>query len=129
MNRLPREKRVLILRLLTEGNSIRATARIADVSKNTVTKLLVDAGNACAKYQNEAMHGLSCRRVQVDEIWSFIYAKQKNAPREAGDVWTWVAIDPETKLVPTWRIGDRTGATAIDLMDATCGAGWCGACS
>ena len=123
MNRLPREKQTLILKCLVEGMSIRATSRLADVSKNTVAKLLRDAGKACAAYQDEALRGLTCGRIEVDKIWSFVYAKAKNVPRaknappEAGDVWTWVAIDPDTKLVPTWRIGDRTGMTAIDLMD------------
>ena len=123
MNKLDPKTRKLIVRCLVEGQSIRATARTADVSKNTVTKLLVDAGRACAEYQDKALRGLPCRRIQVDEIWSFIYAKEKNvarakaAPAEAGDVWTWTAIDAETKLVPSWRIGDRSGETAIDFMD------------
>lgn len=123
MNRLPRETRIFIIKCLVEGMSIRATARLADVSKNTVAKLLRDAGQACAAYQNEVLRGLICSRIEVDEIWSFVYAKAKNVPRaksappEAGDVWTWVAIDADTKLVPTWRIGDRSGMTAIDLMD------------
>ena len=123
MNRSPLKTRSLILRLLVEGNSIRATARVADVSKNTVTKLLVDAGKACEAYQHKALRDLPCKRLQVDEIWSFIYAKEKNVPRaksappEAGDVWTWTAICADTKLVPSWRVGDRSGETAIDLMD------------
>ena len=123
MNTLPRHKKTLILRCLVEGNSIRATARIAGVSKNTVTKLLIDAGKACAAYQDEHLRDLPCRRIEVDEIWSFIYAKARNvpraksAPREAGDVWTWTAICADTKIVPSWRIGDRSGMTAIDFMD------------
>ena len=123
MNKLDTKARSQILHMLVEGNSIRATARMADVSKNTVTKLLIAAGKACADYQDKALRDLPCRRIQVDEIWSFIYAKEKNvarakaAPAEAGDVWTWTAIDAETKLVPSWRIGDRSGETAIDFMD------------
>lgn len=123
MNILAHHRRILILKCLVEGMSIRATARVADVSRATVAKLLVDAGKACAAYQDAALRDLTCRRIQVDEAWCFIYAKQKNvaraksAPPEAGDVWTWVAIDADTKLVPTWRVGDRTGMTAIDLMD------------
>ena len=123
MNVLPEHKRILILKCLVEGMSVRATARIADVSRITVTKLLVDAGKVCAAYQDAALRGLTCHKVQVDEIWSFIYAKQKNvrraksAPPEAGDVWTWVAMDADTKLIPCWQIGDRSGMTAIDLMD------------
>ena len=123
MNALPRHKKVLILKCLTEGMSIRAVARIADVSRNTVTKLVIDAGKACADYQDRTLRGLACRHVQVDEAWCFVYAKAKNVPRaksapaEAGDVWTWVAMDADSKLVPSWRVGDRSGATAIDLMD------------
>ena len=123
MNTLPLKTRKLIIRCLVEGQSIRATARTADVSKNTVTKLLINAGKACADYQDKALRDLPCKRIQVDELWSFIYAKEKNvaraksAPLEAGDVWTWTAIDAETKLVPSWRVGDRSGETAIDFMD------------
>lgn len=123
MNRIDPKTRKLIIRCLVEGQSIRATARTADVSKNTVSKLLIDAGKACAAYQDKALRDLPCRRIQVDEIWSFIYAKEKNvaraksAPAEAGDVWTWTAICAETKLVPSWRVGDRSGMTAIEFMD------------
>ncbi len=123
MNKLDAKTRKLIIRCLVEGQSIRATARTADVSKNTVSKLLIDAGKACATFQDKALHNLPCRRIQVDELWSFIYAKEKNvaraksAPPEAGDVWTWTAICAETRLVPSWRVGDRSGATAIDFMD------------
>ena len=123
MNTLPRHKKTLILKCLVEGNSIRATSRLAEVSKNTVTKLLIDAGKACAAYQDEHLRDLPCRRIEVDEIWSFIYAKARNVPRaksappEAGDVWTWTAICADTKIVPSWRIGDRSGMTAIDFMD------------
>ena len=123
MNKAPLKTRSLILRLLVEGNSIRATARIAQVSKNTVNKLLIDAGKACEVYQSKALRDLPCKRIQVDEIWSFIYAKEKHvarakaAPPEAGDVWTWTAMCADTKLIASWRVGDRSGATAIDLMD------------
>ena len=123
MNKLPLKTRKLIIRCLVEGQSIRATARTAEVSKNTVTKLMIDAGKACADYQDGVFLDLPCKRIQVDEIWSFIYAKQKNvararsAPPEAGDVWTWTAICADTKLVPSWRVGDRSGQTAIDFMD------------
>ena len=123
MNRLPENRRALILRCLVEGMSLRATARTADVSKNTVVKLLVDAGRACSEYQSRVLRDLKCRRFEVDEIWSFVYAKEKNVPRaknappEAGDVWTWTAICADTKLVPSWRIGDRSSATAIEFLD------------
>ena len=123
MNKLPLQTRKLIIRCLVEGQSVRATGRTADVSKNTVTKLLIDAGKACAEYQDKALRDLPCERIQVDELWSFIYAKEKNvaraksAPVEAGDVWTWAAICADTKLVPSWRVGDRSGETAIDFMD------------
>ncbi len=123
MNKLDPKTRKLIIRCLVEGQSIRATARTADVSKNTVTKLLIDAGKACAAYQDRVLYDLPCRRIQVDEIWSFIYAKEKNvaraksAPPEAGDVWTWTAICADTKLVPSWRVGHRSGMTAIEFMD------------
>jgi IS1 family transposase len=123
MNRLPFDKRVQILNLLVEGNSLRAAARITDTAFNTVAKLFVDAGTACAGYQDQALRNLPCRRLQLDEIWSFIYAKQKNvrvakaAPDNAGDVWTWVALDADTKLVPSWRIGDRSSLTAMAFVD------------
>ena len=123
MNKLNTKTRTRIIHSLVEGNSVRATARMADVSKNTVMNLLVDAGKACAAYQDQALRDLPCRRIQVDEVWSFIYAKQKNvararsAPPEAGDVWTWTAICTDTKLVPSWRVGDRSSNTAIDFMD------------
>ena len=123
MNRLDTKTRTLIIRCLVEGMSVRATARTADVSKNTVNKLLIDAGKVCADYQDEALRDLPCQRIQVDEIWAFIYAKEKNvarakaAPAEAGDVWTWTAICADTKLVPSWRVGDRSGMTAIEFMD------------
>ena len=123
MNVLSTRKRILVLKCLVEGMSIRATTRVAEVSKATVMKLIVTAGKVCAEHQDRELRELPCRRVQADEIWSFIYAKQKNvqraksAPPDAGDVWTWVALCADTKLIPAWRIGDRSGMTAIDLMD------------
>jgi IS1 family transposase len=123
MNKLPSEKRTQILHLLIEGNSMRATARIADVAFNTVDKLFIEAGRACAAYQDKMLRNLHCKRLQLDEIWSFVYAKGKNvqtaksAPENAGDVWTWVAIDADSKLVPSWRIGDRTSETGLAFVD------------
>jgi IS1 family transposase len=122
MNKLSRATRSQILHLLVEGNSMRAVSRISDVSINTVTKLLVDAGQVCSDYQDKALRNLLCHRLQLDEIWAFCYAKQrrvpfaKAAPEEAGDIWTWVAIDAETKLVPSWLVGDRSGDTAIRFV-------------
>ncbi len=120
MNRLPKDKRAQILNLLCEGNSMRATSRLADVSINTVTKLLVDAGQACSDYQDRAFRNLPCKRVQVDEIWAFCYSKQKNVPEAkrgaAGDIWTWVAICADTKLVPSWWVGSRDAECARALL-------------
>ncbi len=122
MNTLPRSQQVLILRCLVDGMSLRATARVAAVARNTVARLAIEAGKVCADYQDGALRNLPCERVQVDEVWSFVYAKEKNVPRatnappEAGDVWTWIALCADTKLVPTWRVGDRSGATASDFI-------------
>lgn len=112
MNRLSLEDRAKIIGCLVEGMSMRATTRLVGCSINTVTKLLVDLGTACSLYQNEVMRNLPCKRVQVDEIWAFCYSKQKNTPPNIrglgkGDVWTWVAIDADTKLVPSWLVGGR----------------------
>src|SRR5579862_8617350 len=112
MNRLSPEKRGQVIACLVEGNSIRATVRMTGVAKNTVTKLLVDLGTACSVHMDEAMRDLACERLQVDEIWAFVGAKQKNVSDEKaaqgwGDVWTWVAIDADTKLVPSYRGGLR----------------------
>jgi IS1 family transposase len=119
MNKKPRHERAKILQLLVEGNSLRATSRITGASINTVTKLLVEAGQACAWYQDTVLRNLPCKRVQVDKIWSFVYSKQKNVPEgmegEAGDLWTWTAICADTKLVPSWRIGSRDFETALDF--------------
>jgi IS1 family transposase len=122
MNRLPLEKRTQILGLLVEGNSLRATTRLADVSINTVTKLLIDVGQACLGYQDKALRNLTSKLIQCDEIWSFVGAKEKNASPEKkaegwGDIWTWVAIDPETKLVPSFMVGSRGAETAKLFMD------------
>ena len=123
MNKLSSKARAQILHMLVEGNSLRATARMADVSRNTVDKLLRDAGEACLDYQDRVLRNLPCKRIQCDEIWSFVYAKQKNvegavaAPEEAGDVWTWTAIDADTKLVPCWHVGTRDMDAARSFID------------
>jgi IS1 family transposase len=123
MNKLPLAKRAQILGLLVEGTSLRATSRLADVSINTVTKLLVDAGKACSEYQSRTLVNLPCKRVQVDEIWAFCYAKAKNvatakaAPENAGDIWTWTAICADTKLVMSWLVGGRDGGYALEFIE------------
>lgn len=122
MNRLAPDKRAAILGALVEGNSIRATCRITGAAKNTVKKLLVNAGKACAAYQDKALRDLPCKRIQVDEIWSFCYAKAANVPKEHrgefgyGDIWTWVAIDADTKLAPCWAVGGAEAIWAKSLM-------------
>ncbi len=120
MNKKPVKERAQILSLLVEGNSLRSASRISGASVNTVTKLLVEVGEACAWYQDKHLTNLPCKRVQVDEIWSFVYSKQRNVPEgmegEAGDVWTWTSICADTKLVPTWRVGSRDAETAKDFI-------------
>jgi IS1 family transposase len=102
---------------------MRSISRVADVSINTVSKLLVDAGKACAAFHDEKVRGVKARRVQVDEIWSFTAAKQKNVPHMkrqvegAGDTWTWTAIEADTKLLITWLVGGRDSDYAIAFMD------------
>jgi IS1 family transposase len=118
MNRLSPEKRAQVVRCLVEGNSLRATCRMTGVARNTVIRLLIDLGTACSAQMDRAMRDLPCETLQVDEIWAFVGAKQRNVTRDKeaegwGDVWTWVAIDADTKLVPTYRIGAR------DLQEAT----------
>ena len=118
MNRLPLERRALILNCLTEGMSQRATARIVGVSRNTVSKLAIDAGEAAAEYQDRTFRDLDCEIIEADEIWSFVYARRytKTTNPEAGDVWTWVALCQETRLIPAWWIGDRTTDTATRFL-------------
>ncbi|MFZ5875807.1 MAG: IS1 family transposase [Nitrospirota bacterium] len=118
MNKLDTKKRAQIVAALVEGNSLRATSRMADVAFNTVLKFVPEIGQACAEFQDRTLRNLTCRRIQCDEIWSFCYAKRKNVPTEKqgefgyGDIWTWVAIDSDTKLVPSFLVGDRDTATA-----------------
>ena len=122
MNKLPSELRSRILHLLCEGMSIRAITRATNVSKNTVAKLLSDTGRLCAEYHDEHVRNVAAKRIQVDEIWSFTYAKQKNvpsakaAPEGAGDTWTWTAIDAESKLVLGWLVGGRDSEYAAAFM-------------
>src|SRR5574337_42383 len=122
MNKLPQEKRSQILQMLCEGSSMRSIARIVGVSINTVTKLLEDAGNACAAHHDRAVRNLTSARIQCDEIWSFCYAKAKNVPAEKrgqlgyGDVWTWTAMDGDTKLIVSWMVGERDAGYAMEFM-------------
>ena len=123
INKLPLKTRSLILNMLCEGQSMRATARLADVSFNTVAKLLIDAGKVCADLHDELVQGVPASRVQCDEVWSFTYAKQKNvakakaAPDEAGDTWTWTALDADTKLIVSSMVGGRDAEYANAFMD------------
>jgi IS1 family transposase len=119
MNRLDNATRCRVVAALVEGMSIRATVRMTGAAKNTVQKLLLELGAASLAYQDRVMHTLPCKRIQVDECWAFCYAKAKNVTPEiaaknpyAGDVWTWAAIDADTKLIPCWIIGPRDGVTA-----------------
>lgn len=127
MNKLPLAKRVQILSMLCEGSSMRSISRVTDVSINTVTKLLVDAGETCLALHDELVRDVRASRIQCDEIWSFCYAKEKNvekakaAGEDAGDVWTWTALDADTKLIVSYFVGDRSGQSAIALMDDLCG--------
>jgi IS1 family transposase len=123
MNKLPLETRVQTLSMLCEGSSMRSVSRITGVSFNTVVKLLIDAGHACAAFHDAAVRGITAKSIQADEIWSFSYAKQKNvkfaksAPEAAGDVWTWTAIDADSKLIVSWHVGDRSQHTGISFME------------
>jgi IS1 family transposase len=127
MNKLTTAKRTAVVAALVEGNSIRATARMTNVSKPTILKLVAELGAACERYQAETIRNVRANRVQVDEIWQFVYAKAKNVPVEkrgqfgVGDVWTWVAIDADSKLILSWRVGPRDAGTAYELMQDLAG--------
>lgn len=123
MNKLGIDKKVKIISALVEGNSIRATCRITGAAKGTVIRLLELVGKACSRYQNKHLRNLNCKNIQIDEIWSFCYAKQKNVPKDKqgkfgyGDVWTFTAIDADTKLVPSWLVGLRDSDYAIAFVN------------
>jgi IS1 family transposase len=123
MNRLTQDDRAKILHLLCEGSSIRAITRLTGASKNTVAKLLSDAGQACAAYHDQHVRNLKSKRIQMDEIWSFVYSKQdnvkraKSAPQNAGDAWTWTAIDADSKLLVSWLVGRRNTDSALRFVD------------
>jgi IS1 family transposase len=127
MNRLDATRRAQVVRCLIEGNSINSTVRMTGASKNTVLKLLVELGTACSDFLDRSMRDLKCERLQADEAWSFCYAKQRNVTpkiaeeRVAGDVWAWVAIDADTKIIPTWRLGRRDSETARDFIEDLAG--------
>src|SRR5260370_15246015 len=122
MNKLTTTKRAQVVSAMVEGNSLRATSRMTGASKVTILKLLGDLGKVCSEYQDKVLRNLTCKRIQCDEIWSFCYAKDKIVPRDKrgqfgfGDVWTWVALCADTKLVVTWAIGTRGAGTAYEFM-------------
>ena len=122
MNKLSKERQAQVVKALVEGTSVNAAVRMTGVAKNTVLKLLADLGNACMDYQDAVMVNLPCKRLECDEVWSFVYAKAKNVPEKHrgefgyGDVWTWAAIDAETKLIPAWHVGGRDGRDAWDFI-------------
>jgi IS1 family transposase len=118
MNTLSHESRSLVIRCLVEGNSIRSTTRISGVAKNTIQKLTVDVGEACLEFQNQALRNLPCKRLEMDEIWNFCYAKDKNLSdamrnvQGVGSMWTWTALCADTKLIVSWRLGNRDATNA-----------------
>jgi IS1 family transposase len=122
MNKLTRDERVRVISALVEGNSIRSTVRMTGIAKNTIVKLLAEIGSVCAEYQDKSIRNLNSKKVQCDEIWSFCYSKQANVPEDKegqfgyGDVWTWTAIDPESKLVISWLVGLRSADWAKVFM-------------
>jgi IS1 family transposase len=122
MNKLSTDRRAALVSALVEGNSVRATARMTDTAFNTVLKFVVDIGTVCRAYLDEHMRNLTCRRLQADEIWQFCYAKDRNLPDAmrgkpgVGSVWTWIAIDADTKLVPTFHVGTRDAGCAYEFM-------------
>ena len=117
MKKLSVGKRAAILQCLIEGNSILSTSRITGAAKNSIVKLLADAGEACSAYQDEHLTALPCKVLQLDEVWSFVGCREKSKAKaigkHPGDVWTWTALCAETKLIPAWRVGDRSGRTAF----------------
>src|SRR3984885_290097 len=123
MNKLPSAKRAQALHMMAEGVSLRAITRLTGINRTTLLKLLVDAGKAFSDYQDRTLVNLTCKRLQVDEAWAFCYAKQKNvatakaAPEGAGDIWTWVGLDADTKLVSSYYVGGRDSEAAMAFID------------
>src|ERR1035437_8215589 len=121
MNYLTNDQRTQVIKQICEGSSIRTTVRLTGVSKNTIVKLLREMGSVCARFHDQTLRNLPCKRIQCDEIWSFVYAKDKNVPEEKrstfgfGDAWTWTAIDPDTKLIASWAVGGRHAGTAYEF--------------
>src|ERR1700686_4968258 len=122
MNKLDSKKREQVIAALIEGCSIRSIVRMTAVAKKTVLRLVIEVGAVCSAYQDRVFRNLSCRRLQVDELWGYIGAKEKNLTTEnvargaVGDIWLWVAVDAETKIVPSWTLGDRSAATAYVFL-------------
>lgn len=121
MNRLSMDRRTQIINCLVEGNSIRSTERMTDTHRDTIMRLLVQVGDGCQAIMNEEMHDLTCRRIQVDEIWAYVGKKQAQVTKaddrsRVGDMWTFVALDPDTKLVPSYLVGKRTSRNAVTFM-------------
>ena len=122
MNRLSTERRAQVTGLLTEGMSLRAINRVTGVARNTINSLLLDLGAAATEYQDRTLRNLDCQRIECDEIWSFVHAKDRNLPEKLrnepgyGSVWTWTAIDADTKLVPSWLVGERTMRDAYEFQ-------------
>ncbi len=131
MKQLTSDQLISVIKCLVDGVSIRATVRITGVAKNTIQKLTVELGEACLEYQNQALRGLTCKRLELDEVWAFCYAKDKNLPDSmkgapgVGSIWTWTAMDAETKLLVSWQLGARDAANAHrfigDLADRLAG--------
>lgn len=128
MNKLSREQRVSVINCLIEGCSIRSTVRMTGVAKKTVMRVVVEVGDVCARYQHEVFRNLPCKRIQVDELWAFVYCKEKNVTADikeknakAGDVWLWVAMDADTKLVPSWLLGGRDAGYAFQFISDLAG--------
>ena len=122
MNRISLNRRTQIINCLVEGNSIRSTERLTNTHRDTIMRLMVEVGDGCAKLMDEKMRDLSCQRLQVDEIWSYVGKKQAQLKlgddrSRLGDQWTFVALDPDTKLVPTHRVGKRTRRNAVAFMN------------
>jgi IS1 family transposase len=127
MNRLTNDQRIQVIKQICEGSSIRTTVRLTGVAKNTIIKLLREIGAVCAQFHDKTLRNLPCKRIQCDEIWSFCYAKDKNVPEDKrgtfgfGDVWTWTAIDPDSKLIASWSVGRRDAGTAYEFMNDLAG--------